>query len=294
MNRKTLFSLSLLAVTILLSSCFSSEKITDVAAANKKKTRAFSPTPTVQPQQYKIKITPEDAQKIGQKIWMNEGAGKVENLIVWNNGEKFASLGIGHFIWYPAKAQNRFDDQFPKLVIFLKQKNVHVPKWIQKPNCPWTSKEAFSQDKNSERMVELRKLLQKTIPLQVKFIVRRLEDALPKMLNELENAKDRQQVREQFYRVANKQPMGIYALVDYVNFKGEGINPNERYNEEGWGLLQVLENMFGTDNENVMAEFIEAADRVLTSRVRNAPEGKDETKWLAGWRYRLKTYSYDL
>lgn len=253
------------------------------------------PEAKLQYQRNQIQINPEDAKKIGYKIWMNEGAGKVENLIVWNNGEEFVSLGIGHFIWYPATipTEKRFDDQFPKLVKFLKQKRVPIPEWVEEPNCPWASEAAFNQDRNSPKMVELRDLLKNTIPEQVEFIVRRLEEALPKMLETLETEEDRKQVKDQFYRVA-KTPMGIYALVDYVNFKGEGIKENERYNGEGWGLLQVLQNMFGTDDENVMAEFIEAADKVLTHRVQNAPEGKNEEKWLTGWRYRLKTYSYDL
>ena len=34
---------------------------------------------------------------------------------------------------------------------------------------------------------------------------------------------------------------GTFALVDYVNFKGEGTKETERYRNEGWELLQVLE-----------------------------------------------------
>ena len=33
---------------------------------------------------------------------------------------------------------------------------------------------------------------------------------------------------------------GCYALIDYVNFKGEGILLTERYHGRGWGLMQVL------------------------------------------------------
>ena len=32
-------------------------------------------------------------------------------------------------------------------------------------------------------------------------------------------------------------------LIDYVNFKGEGVLETERYRGRGWGLLQVLEGM---------------------------------------------------
>jgi hypothetical protein len=287
---KKIFSLLLLAAIILLPSCFSSSN------SSKPKQVAKRGLATIQQQvklQNNIPMTSKDAQKIGQKIWMNEAAGKVDNLIVWNKGENFASLGIGHFIWYPKTIppKKRFDEQFPELINFLKQKAVTIPSWLKKePNCPWKSGKIFNQNKRSKKMGELRKLLKDTIPQQVEFIIQRLKNALPKMVKKLKTEKARKQVSYQFDRMA-KTPMGIYALVDYVNFKGEGINPNERYNGEGWGLLQVLQNMSGTDDENAIAEFIHAADKVLTHRVQNSP---DDAKWLAGWRYRLKTYSYEL
>ena len=93
-------------------------------------------------------------------------------------------------------------------------------------------------------------------------------------------------VRENFYHVA-MQNNGVYALVDYVNFKGEGISPKERYKNLGWGLAQVLENM-DTNNKNVMQAFVNSAERMLSRRVANAP--RDESRWLPGWRKRLNTY----
>ncbi len=36
---------------------------------------------------------------------------------------------------------------------------------------------------------------------------------------------------------------GWYPLIDYINFKGKGIKETEKYNGEGWGLLQVLQTM---------------------------------------------------
>ena len=69
------------------------------------------------------------------------------------------------------------------------------------------------------------------------FIFKRLEASLEKMLEASDN---KENVKKQFYRVANS-PNGLYPLIDYVNFKGEGTNPKERYTGQGWGLLQVLE-----------------------------------------------------
>ena len=149
---------------------------------------------------------------------------------------------------------------------------------------PWESREEFLADFHSERMRELRRLLARTMALQARFIVQRLASALPKMLAGLP-AEDRAAVRSRFYRLARRSA-GIYALVDYVNFKGEGLKPQERYNGQAWGLLQVLQGM----SETTLAEFAASADRVLTRRVQNSPPERNEARWLPGWRQRLRTY----
>lgn len=249
------------------------------------------PEPIVeQPKSQEIKIAPADAEKIGQKIWMNEGAAKVENLTVWNKAETFPSLGIAHFIWYPPGQEGPYLEGFPPLLAFFEQQGVNIPGWLKKtPDSPWLSRKAFYQDINSPKMKSLRDLMKNTISQQIQFVIKRLEGALPQMLAILPTEAQREHVRQQFYRVAQK-PVGIYALVDYINFKGEGVSPKERYKGQGWGLLQVLENMTGTSND-VMGEFANAADKVLTLRVRNA--SRDESRWLPGWRNRLKTYTHE-
>jgi hypothetical protein len=232
-----------------------------------------------------LQLSSSDAMAIGQKIWRNEGLGKVENLIVWNLGDEFPSLGIGHFIWYPAGVTGPFEESFPQLLQALQQERT-IPQWLRDSrHAPWNSRDAFYAEINSQRMNELRQLLQQTIPQQTAVIVRRMEAALPKMVATLSDETKRRHVEQQFYRVANS-PHGLYALIDYVNFKGEGTSPKERYNNQGWGLLQVLETMPGTGD--AMGEFVQAADFVLTRRVQNA--SRDESRWLPGWRNRLKTY----
>ena len=42
-----------------------------------------------------------------------------------------------------------------------------------------------------------------------------------------EKSTNKENLEYQFYRVANS-PNGLYALIDYVNFKGEGINDSEK------------------------------------------------------------------
>ena len=48
-----------------------------------------------------INLSPAETRRIGNRIWQNECGGTVAGLTSWNAGENFASLGIGHFIWYP-------------------------------------------------------------------------------------------------------------------------------------------------------------------------------------------------
>ncbi len=93
-----------------------------------------------------IQLAQRDANIIGQKIWMNEGSAKVENLTAWNKGEQFASLGIGHFIWYPPGVEEPYMETFPALIAFLQQQGVEIPLWLQTTfDAPWHSYEAFKR-----------------------------------------------------------------------------------------------------------------------------------------------------
>jgi len=234
-----------------------------------------------------IKISRTQAQQIGQKIWLNEANGRRENLIVWNQGEDFPSLGIGHFIWYPQGIESNFQESFPGLLQHL-AKTQPLPVWLVNIKYPpWHSREQFIAEKHSQFTVQLREFLQNTIGEQTQYLINRLENALPLILQAIKNPFERKHVEENFYHIAMQQN-GVYALVDYVNFKGEGISPKERYQNQGWGLAQVLQHMWGK-SDNLMQAFVEAADYVLTRRVENAPQ--DETRWLPGWRKRLQTYS---
>jgi hypothetical protein len=238
-------------------------------------------------------ITVSDAQALeaGQRLWQNECGSRVDGLTSWNKGEDFASLGIGHFIWYPAGRRGPFEESFPRLVEFLRQQNVALPGWLRADlACPWPNREAFMADFQGTRLSELRALLARTVAQQARFAALRLESALPIML-EAAPAGQRQVLRARFDGVATA-PRGIYALVDYVNFKGEGVKPTERYNGEGWGLLQVLLAMHGEPAGTAATrEFAAAADRVLTARVANSPPARGEVRWLPGWRARIQTYA---
>ncbi|HYS95107.1 MAG TPA: hypothetical protein VEL08_01145 [Chthoniobacterales bacterium] len=238
-----------------------------------------------------VRISDADALRIGKKIWQNESNGTVAGLTAWNAGENFASLGIGHFIWYPQGVHGPFDESFPKLLAFARERGVAIPAWLnQSSACPWNSRAEFSGAQNSERMRELRQFLSRTIDLQAQFMVARLQQSLAKMLDEAAPV-DRANVERQFARVA-RTPHGCYALVDYVNFKGEGVLHTERYRGEGWGLLQVLEQMHGSENgPSAAREFSSSAAAMLRRRVQNSPPERHEARWLPGWLNRVHSYS---
>jgi len=234
-----------------------------------------------------ISLSDSQALAIGKRIWKNECGGTVSGLTTWNSGEEFPSLGIGHFIWYPPGKNGPFEESFPKLLAFYKANNVNLPGWLASAkDSPWTSRSQFNAAKDSAQMKQLRELLASTVGTQARFAALRLEAALPKMLKAAP-ASERDKIRTNFYRVAN-EPMGLYALMDYVNFKGEGTSPSERYKGQGWGLLQVLENM---GPGPALPAFAASADKMLTRRVKNSDPSRNEAKWLPGWRNRLATYT---
>jgi hypothetical protein len=244
-----------------------------------------------------INLSPSDTRRIGKRIWQNECNGTVAGLTSWNSGENFASLGIGHFIWYPKGQRGPFEESFPKFLSFAGDNRALLPVWLQHHSandsgagdCPWNSRAEFNQASQTVRMKELREFLAKTVDLQAAFMVERLQQALPKMLAEAAPA-ERASVRQRFDRVADS-PSGCYALVDYVNFKGEGVLATERYAGQGWGLLQVLEGMSQeSSGREAVKDFAGSAKKVLTNRVRNSPPERNESQWLPGWLNRINTY----
>ena len=234
---------------------------------------------------YQVNLSEQQAQQLGLLIWKNEGQQKIEHLTTWNQGEDFPSLGLGHFIWYPTKDKGPFKEQFPQLVEFMMANGALLPTWLTKlETAPWQSREEFYSAFDDVQLTELRKILSEQLTLQVRFIIVRLEQAIPLIL-ENSNAAEQQVITRNLSRLSS--PEALFTLLDYVNFKGEGVNENESYQGHGWGLKQVLLTM-PEQYENPLRSFGLAADEVLTRRVKNAP--RDEFRWLKGWRVRVHAY----
>ena len=249
--------------------------------------------PTSQATAVAVNLSASQKAAIGKKIWQNECGGTVNGLTTWNAGEEFPSLGIGHFIWYPAGFNGRFEESWPAFVGFARQRGVSPPPVALERHSPWTSKAEFQRDFNSARMSGLRNWLAGNLGLQTDFIIARSRAALPKILAAAP-ASERARINANYRKVATTA-QGNYALIDYVNFKGEGTQVSERYQGQGWGLLQVLGGMKDVPSGAAAAnEFAASAKRVLARRVANSPPERGEKRWLEGWANRCASYGRPL
>jgi len=240
---------------------------------------------------HEFQLTPHELEWLGEQIYSNECNANFECLTSWNSGEDFPSLGIGHFIWFRADQQSTFEETFPQLIEFMNTKNAPVPAWLNEesdPNSPWTSRENFYTNFDSRKMKELRNFLAQQKALQVEFIVLRFNQTLNQIV--LDFPESVRSEIEDIIRtiISSHDSLGLYALIDYVHFKGTGLSDKERYLGHGWGLRQVLNEML--KKPVTLPSFVESAESVLVRRVKNAPIERNEQQWLAGWGKRLKTY----
>ncbi len=233
-----------------------------------------------------IRMKRSDVAELGRRIWANECAGSVPGLVSWNDGEAFPSLGIGHFIWFPKGLKTHFRESFPTFIRYARAQGVQVPAFFDGP-APWRNKSAFLADR-SGKADAMRQWLAQNVEIQTHFIIARSHHSLGGMVR----SSSKPAAVLAHYRALAATPQGMYCLVDYVNFKGEGTKPSEGYRGQGWGLMQVLEEMRGKPTGRAAcAEFSRAAAVVLQRRVANAPAGRNERRWLPGWLNRCKTYA---
>jgi hypothetical protein len=237
-------------------------------------------------------VTDSQLEWVGRQVFRNECNSRPSCLVHWNRGEHFPSLGIGHFIWYPVGEDGRFVESFPSLVVYMRAQEVALPEWLvqQAPEgAPWPDRDAFDQAQEGDpRIPQLRRLLAENQAVQAAFLISRAREAMTDVVAASTNP-DR--IRAKIDALTTT-PGGAYALIDYVNFKGEGLTDSERYQGVGWGLLQVLEAMPKEASPLVteLQQFREAAARVLTRRAELAERSIERHQWLPGWLKRVETY----
>lgn len=285
MFRRSL-ALLVLITAFALAGCDSANEAMDPGPESRDLSASESPDVDVS-----LALTSAQLDWVGQQIFRNECAGRFQCLVHWNDGEAFPSLGIGHFIWYPKGVEGRFVESFPALVEYMEQRQVNIPEWLRtlEPfDAPWDDKDDFLAVDDSPRLAELREFLAGTQGIQAEFIFRRARKSLGQIV-EATPADQQSDVAARLDALA-QTPGGVYAIIDYVNFKGEGLSPTERYNNQGWGLLQVLLEMSGPSDRSALEQFREAAATVLTRRAENAEDPIERERWLPGWLRRLETY----
>lgn len=225
---------------------------------------------------------------LGLRISKNEEVNKRIDLVSWPAESEHSRLGIAHFIWHP-EGQVLSPMSFNGFIEHLAQTKP-LPPWLDNMKFPpWTSQEDFESPKYNLFKSQLSYLLQKTTFEQAEYLIMHLDSRLPVMLEEISNPFTKMHVHESFYHMV-KQYNGVYAMADYLVFQGDGTELSQRYNKQGWGLLQVLDHM-STKKENPMKAFTDSAELLLTRRVSNAPS--DESAALLRWKERLKTYHVD-
>ncbi|MEJ2436541.1 MAG: hypothetical protein P8Y49_07550 [Sulfurovaceae bacterium] len=247
-----------------------------------------------------ITLTKAQEEYIAQKVWQNEGAGLDKYLIHWNDGEDFISLGIGHFIWFSKDHTERFREVFPLVLEYMQKRGVVLPDWLDvQSDCPWSDKVSFMRSKTTKDATYTRlfDFIDSTRAYQAGYMADRLQRALPAMLETIDDGDKRALIEDRFNAIllnadGSINEHGLYVLLDYVNFKGEGTLKSERYNGEGWGLLQVLEHMDANSSDRFKA-FSDSAKAMLDRRIKNSPKERGESRWRAGWFKRLDTYILD-
>ncbi|MBU4485613.1 MAG: hypothetical protein KKD38_01670 [Candidatus Delongbacteria bacterium] len=224
-------------------------------------------------------ITADEFRLIGIKLFSNECASKKEYLVWWSPKEEFPALGIGHFIWLPAGKKFPFVEQFPELIAFYLKKREPVPEFILRhkfTGCAWKNREELDSDPQKPAFIEW---LYSTMNVQAVFIIFKAMDSINEILDFNPQAKNA-------LNALSLTPEGRFAVVDYLNFKGTGLDKEEQIKDEGWGLLQVLEGMKKHDLEN----FIISASETLTRRVNNYTDERNDLSFLKGWLKRLESY----
>lgn len=235
-----------------------------------------------------LQVPDQLLNSVAQKIFKNECSLSVRALTSWNEGEGFASCGIGHFIWFPQNFEGMFEETFPELVSFFQKHHKELPEVLQKhAACPWSSREEFYKQFHCEDMKELRQFLSQTIDLQAKYILSKLDKRLDLILESV-TIQEKQKIEELVEKLS-KTTQGLYALLDYHNFKGSGLSPKETYLGQGWGLKDVLLDM-NEKSLDLVSEFAACAKKRLILRVENSPKERGEKRWLKGWIKRIDSY----
>lgn len=298
-----LTTLSLLAMSFIVLTPKAHSQIENLpTTAETTLTHTFHANPTLvaeSDQNYALRLDREESLVFARFSAKWEFDNNDDDITSWNEGENFASVGIGHYLWYPQYSnpqdQPPYEESFPSLIKFMAQgcnagPFPHVvafnPQTLKIAKCPWRTRKSFYDSFRSEDLRELRTFLLSTDSqfCQVQYQLSKLNDTLNAITG-------RSSVRALIDTLV-LNPRGVRALLDYSNFKGTGLNPDENYQGFRWGLKQVLEDAaidFEADSsfDEAFTLVTQSAKNRLTKR---AAIQESVAKFLTGWLARISGY----
>ena len=274
-------------------------------------------------------------KKLSEALYKNEADCKNHNLTHWGKHEEFPSLGLPHAIWYGKTTSKKYQEQFPELIGYIRKnlklsEQISWPAILQKsplPPAPWASQAEFAEIKkislaiedvkdslqlttiqkkqsalykDAYALFELRNFLSnpRILQLQAQFVIEKTFLSLHRILaaSHSESPEGAQLLYRKIQFLLNS-PEGVLSVVDYLNFKGEGLKPSERttIGKHPWGLKTVLETMPTSDLANVNTHFTQAAlcslQRVAHySGSADSPTQLQRYAWLnGGWKTRIES-----
>ncbi|MBX9742927.1 MAG: hypothetical protein K2W99_05270 [Chthoniobacterales bacterium] len=217
---------------------------------------------------------------LGNRLWTTYSPEK--KVVIWDE-RGFACIGIAQCLWNPVGTTSSFGEDWPATARFLKNHGIAIEEWMLGP-CPWSTEKEFNDAlQNDPRLQRLITLLSTpaAITEQAHCIVENFKQAFSPISESsiLKNLPpgEAKLLAAYFWAVShcygdNCKPLGLFALIDYVHYKGEGLGGG--YNTQSWGLQRVLWNMQNVDPEFVhthtaLETFIVSAKQVLEERITN-------------------------
>lgn len=279
----------------------------------------------------KLQLTAHDYTKIAAYVSGQEFGQNPEGILDWNEGEAFPSLGIGHFIWFPQGVNPPYTESFPKMAKFIFKSwpqdsqlrvqdrlsfayvyNQIYDSWGNIKKAPWGNRSDFLLWKKNRPeefqhyVLVLNHSLMKA--LQASYLDYDFRRALVRIVEGVDDPEDlvsmeatsewtlvraRQHIQRNILLLLKKK-QGVVALMDYVNFKGDGLNEGSRYQRIGWGLQQVLFKMrpaSGNAFKNYKL-FSNAATAIMIRRAQLSGREIEQKRWIHGWVNRTLSYGY--
>ncbi len=231
-------------------------------------------------------IRTDQVEKIARNLLYNETSCQGGYLTEWDkiSQEEFPSIGLPHTVWFPGKSKQIVDESFPRFWAFIKAKyrgTMRIPDLGPvgteglDVRAPWNSIKEFKSD---PRVAELNRFLQdpNVLKLQAEFAVRRGMESIYSILatNAMDpNKKMSQEDLCQNFKDLISSDQGLLAMVDYANWKGEGIHWHEMTDNRRvrWGLKQALEKMGKPSSAAVVERFAAATSAALKERSSDDP-----------------------